>query len=164
MRKFQLLLAPLTMLALVAACGQSDSPTVTPVRLPMTTAPTAVGTPVPTPFPQVAVGRPFELKVGQTIELSGAQLLITFKRVANDSRCPIDVVCIRAGDATVELSLSAKGQSTELAVVIGPERPGAATVTFAGYRITGQGLIPAPRAGTSVPQADYVVTLLVEAA
>ncbi len=49
----------------------------------------------------VAVNQEFSLQQGQTAEVAG--FTITFRGVANDSRCPIGVFCITAGNAEVQL-------------------------------------------------------------
>ena len=48
----------------------------------------------------VTAGRDFSLSIGQQIALSDGSTL-RYAGVANDSRCPPDVQCIRAGDADV---------------------------------------------------------------
>ncbi len=156
--KFLTIVAAFSAVTLLAACGQAlSTPTATPLPPPATPA---AGPPTKVP-PQVAMGRPFTLKLGDYVEVAGAQMLLTFSRVTQDSRCPIDVVCIRAGDATIDLRVStARVESQTVSLTIG----GNASATFDGYRITAQELAPAPRAGTPTPQGAYVVTLLVEVA
>lgn len=48
----------------------------------------------------VTAGRDFHLSVGQQVALSDGSTL-RYAGIANDSRCPPDVQCIRAGDADV---------------------------------------------------------------
>lgn len=50
------------------------------------------------------LGQPFELRVGASARLDDNLRLIY--DVRRDSRCPTGVVCVRAGDALLELSLS----------------------------------------------------------
>lgn len=48
----------------------------------------------------VSLGQPFTMQPGERVSLPGDASL-RYLRVANDSRCPPDVQCIRAGDADV---------------------------------------------------------------
>jgi len=54
------------------------------------------------PFP-VVLDEDFELGLGDTALLSGTGLEITFSVVTGDNRCPSDVVCVTAGQATILL-------------------------------------------------------------
>ena len=55
------------------------------------------------------LGRPFDLRAGSSAVLDGG-LKVAFERVPADSRCPLDALCIRAGDATVALTISQDGR------------------------------------------------------
>src|SRR5690242_16769885 len=55
--------------------------------------------------PDAVVGRPFDLKAGATSTLPDGTRL-TFERVQSDSRCPMDALCVWAGDATVAVTLA----------------------------------------------------------
>ena len=48
----------------------------------------------------VPLGQPFTLQPGERVSLPGDASL-RYLSIANDSRCPPDVQCIRAGDADV---------------------------------------------------------------
>src|SRR5712671_4055395 len=48
----------------------------------------------------------FSLPLGKSAAVSGTGARITFRRVTEDSRCPVDVTCIWAGDAKIELAVS----------------------------------------------------------
>ena len=54
--------------------------------------------------PDAVAGKPFNLKVGATATLDDG-LRIKFDRVSADSRCPMDVQCVRAGEAIIAVSL-----------------------------------------------------------
>ena len=64
------------------------------------------------------LGQPFELQSGASAILDGG-LTIRFDRVASDSRCPLDAICLQfhAGDAVVVVSMS-QGAGTS----VGPGR------------------------------------------
>lgn len=74
----------------------------------------------------VTTGRDFSLSVGQQIALSDGSTL-RYAGVANDSRCPPDVQCIRAGDADV-LFDHATHQGSTRRVTLNTERLRATTI------------------------------------
>ena len=49
--------------------------------------------------------QPFDLRAGQSAVVPGG-LKVTFDRVVSDSRCPIDAICVWAGEAVIALKLS----------------------------------------------------------
>src|SRR5262245_9512859 len=49
-----------------------------------------------------SVGQEFQLEAGSTASLPGG-LLVGFRGVTSDSRCPTDVVCVWAGDASARI-------------------------------------------------------------
>ena len=59
----------------------------------------------PTAPSDVPLGEPFELRIGESAVLPG-DLKVTFNRVVFDSRCPIDAICVAAGEARLALRLS----------------------------------------------------------
>ena len=64
----------------------------------------------------VAADRPFTMVPGETVALPDASRL-RYVEVAADSRCPVDVVCIRAGDADVVFAFTAGGRGEQRVVV-----------------------------------------------
>ena len=51
--------------------------------------------------PTVRVHRRFVLAPGQVTSIDGTVVRVQFEEVTSDSRCPINAVCVRAGDAVV---------------------------------------------------------------
>ena len=104
------------------------------------------------------LGQPFELRSGASAILDGG-LTITFDRVASDSRCPMDALCIRAGDAIVAVSIS-QGAG-------GPVRrelhtdPVGSEASYLVYSIKLLSLAPYPRSDLQIGPGDYVATLTV---
>jgi hypothetical protein len=108
--------------------------------------------------PDVVAGKPFELRAGATATLPDG-LTIKFDRVSGDSRCPADVNCVWAGEATVAISVSiARGDAEQREL---KTSPGASTVSLAAYTIALTGLTPYPRTSQQIPPEDYVATLVV---
>jgi len=46
---------------------------------------------------------PITMRRGQWVSFKGRPLEVAFLRVVEDSRCPLNVVCVRNGDAVIEL-------------------------------------------------------------
>ena len=62
-------------------------------------------------------GAAFELAIAQTAAVNGRNVRITFNRVTEDSRCPVDVTCVWAGDAKIELAIARDGAATEKRII-----------------------------------------------
>ncbi|HVF40501.1 MAG TPA: hypothetical protein VM939_11435 [Gemmatimonadaceae bacterium] len=113
------------------------------------------------PSVNAQLGTQFDLSAGQAARISGTPITIHFRRVAEDSRCPVDVQCVWAGNGKAEVTLTATGFAKSDAVLNTGIEPLA--VTYAGYRISLPGLKPAPRAGVTIPAGNYVATFEVTA-
>jgi len=97
----------------------------------------------------------FSLRIGQEVR-PDAVLSVILLSVRNDSRCPIDVVCVWAGNAEVEIGV---------AFGMGPTRPYVLNTTLDPrsvdlglYRITLTGLKPDPVSTSPIPPERYVAT------
>lgn len=108
--------------------------------------------------PDSPLDAPFELKAGATAVVPGG-LKIRFDEVSSDSRCPINALCVQAGEAVVVMSLSMPSRSRvqrELRT-----NPTASEIEYSNYTIQLMALQPHPFAGTPIAPADYVATLKV---
>jgi hypothetical protein len=111
--------------------------------------------------PSVArLGEPFTLGVGQVALLEPADLLVGFAGVPADSRCPADVTCVTAGDASVELWLRQPPSSRETRVLHTDLRAGE-SAEYEGFEIQLLSLEPAPRSDTVLEPSAYRAGLLV---
>ncbi len=110
------------------------------------------------PSRSVALGRSFELRVGELTAVDQELLTVGFVGVANDSRCPIDVVCIVAGDATLRLRVRRLPHAEEVVELKTPESPRG---RVDDYEIEVLRLLPAPRAAAPTDPGSYVATLIV---
>jgi hypothetical protein len=109
------------------------------------------------------VGQEFTLKAHETVEIATAYFVLSFLGVTQDSRCPSDVVCVRAGDVTVELSaISANGNSGTFTPTI--DTAGEVTVRFDRYDIKMSNVQPYPVSTGTIEQKDYTINVLVEPA
>jgi hypothetical protein len=117
--------------------------------------------PTPTVESAVRVGQPFDVRVGQTATIAGRAVTVTFTGVENDSRCPIDVVCVRAGDATVLLSVRAASSApVRLTLVIGAEDTPKDTAQAGDLAFTALVLSPAPVSTQKIEERDYILRLV----
>lgn len=124
----------------------------------VSTSQPGTGTTVPVTT-QVQLGQDFTLSAGQSGRVNGTPITVTFDSVGQDSRCPSDVKCVWAGDASLTLTLkSTAGSSLQVSLHTNLD-PKAAD--YAGYRIRVTGLTPTPTSGSSIPAASYAVTLQV---
>lgn len=109
---------------------------------------------------QVSRGQEFELDLQGTARITGTQLSVRFEAVEQDSRCPIDVTCVWAGNALVRLRLQSAGCDTLLRLNTDLEpRAGAGCAIPLEIR----GLQPAPRSNEPPAGRPYRVRLLVPA-
>jgi hypothetical protein len=122
--------------------------------------------PVGTNAPDLSVGagETFTLQVGQIAELTGVALRIRLLEVAQDSRCPRDVVCVWEGDALAAIEVVYRGVEYAFGLHLNPaeSRPGTATV--GGYQVALDAVAPEPQADVTIPQADYRVTFRIHPA
>ncbi len=61
--------------------------------------------------PTVEVNEQFSLAPGETAIVRESLARVRFLGVQNDSRCPMNALCIQQGDATVRLDISGGGAS-----------------------------------------------------
>lgn len=108
---------------------------------------------------QALVDAPVEvtLDAGETKLLAGGAVNVTFVRVPEDSRCPVDVTCVWEGNAVVEVAL-AVGNGPTVPVQINTRLEPRA-VTVHGLSVTVLALTPEPRESDPPEQGDYAVTL-----
>lgn len=112
----------------------------------------------PTQPDRARTGQPFDLGVGQTATTTD-DLRIRFDTVRSDSRCPMDALCVRAGEAVIAITLSLPGEAAvgrELETV-----PAKAQTTFSRFTITLSSLAPYPRSDRQIQPNDYIATFIV---
>ena len=106
-------------------------------------------------------GSPFTLAPGETASLKGADAArITFRAVTEDSRCPVDVTCVWAGDAKIEIVVSRKGAADETTFLgITPPKN---EVWVGNLKIRFVSLAPVPRQADAGTPRKYRAELVVD--
>ena len=105
-------------------------------------------------------GSPFTLALGETAALKGVDARITLKAVRDDSRCPVDVTCVWAGDAKIEIVVSRKGAADE--TIILSVTPPNNEVWVGNLKIRVVSLAPAPRQAEAPSARKYRAELVVD--
>ncbi len=107
----------------------------------------------------VVVDGDFDLAPGQSARLDGSALTISFKAVTEDSRCPLGVFCIWAGNGAVSLTVT-DGAGVKNQVLLNTTLTPQG-VSIGGYEISLVSLEPIRRRDVTIPLASYVATLRV---
>jgi hypothetical protein len=105
-----------------------------------------------------ALGERFTLRAGESAAIRGERATIVFDRIVSDSRCAVDVQCIRAGEARAALRLE-PGGGPEISFELDTDRD--RTSDVGGYRISLVGVSPAPKSTVRIPPSEYRVELTV---
>lgn len=105
--------------------------------------------------------RPFELTFSQQALIQSENISVGFIDLIEDSRCPSDVVCIRAGQATIRVSIKVDGQDAGQPTLTVGAGEAKAYATFGRYSIRLVGLEPYPVSTVQTDRSDYVAGLVV---
>ena len=109
------------------------------------------------------VGREFKIQVGGGVTLDGGRLRLRFARVAEDSRCPVDVDCVWAGNAEVLVEAGGKGWKGKATLKLDTNESGqgASEARYGRYTLKLVSLSPQRRSDRKVAPGEYTATLLV---
>lgn len=110
------------------------------------------------PAPPPELGTEFALAGGDTAVLDAGRVTVLFREVPEDSRCPAEVNCAWAGDATVLTEITVDGTQSVHELHANPQF--STEVRTGGYRIALRSLRPPGSTGT-IPLPDYRANLLV---
>ena len=108
----------------------------------------------------VEPGIAFTLAPGQTATVKTAETRITFREVREDSRCPVDVQCVWAGDAKVEVTIDRTGvpAETKTLSITPPENE----VQTGKLKLKFVGLTPVPRHSDGDAPRNYLAEFIAE--
>jgi hypothetical protein len=102
-----------------------------------------------------------KLTVGSGASIAGTPWTVIFDSVVSDSRCPIGVMCIQAGEAVLALELA-----SPLADPLPQDSPhfllGTTPVIVEGLRFTQVEVLPLMRQNVKIDPRSYQVTLRIE--
>jgi hypothetical protein len=110
------------------------------------------------------IGQPFTLCYGTSASLeAGANLVVRFDALLDDSRCPSDVTCAWQGRADARLVTTLGSSQTDTLSAEGlTEAPVLDSALFSGYKIRLLAIEPYPVNATGpVPVEDYKLKLVV---
>jgi hypothetical protein len=106
---------------------------------------------------QAASAQPVNLRVGDQKNVFGRDLTVQFVSVLDDSRCPRDVRCVSAGNATIRIKVRrAFGPWQTFDIKLNGNN---STVSFRNYRIDFTSLTPYPRSNIRINRNGYRATL-----
>ena len=106
------------------------------------------------------LGKPFEVRAGETAVIASEGLRIVFQRVKNDSRCAKGLNCVWEGDAEAVLEVETDPKD-RAEIGLHTHSNFATSASFGKYRIQLQLLRPLAKREKAVDPKEYVVTLLV---
>lgn len=146
----------------VPASTLTPDPTFTLTPTPTSTlTPTPTANPTPTPTTSQPIGLAFDIRVGEIVALENSTWTLRFDAVTADSRCPVDVQCVWAGEVTARFTASPNaGPSVALEVTLGPNTDASSPLETLVLSLLEMN--PAPKAGTPIAQGTYVATVVVE--
>ena len=103
---------------------------------------------------EVQLEEDFTLALGKSASVEGTGITVTFAGVLEDSRCPINAVCVAAGNAKVVLGLRNPRRSAEVNTT---DQPWGVFVGQIEIRLIE--LNPAPEIGKEPDKGSYRVIL-----
>ena len=105
------------------------------------------------------LGQEFTLPVGGAAVIKVQNLRIEFLEVTADSRCPRNVECVWAGEASYILKIS-QGDASELVAINEPAAEYPVTTVWHGYKIL-TSLEPYPQDPGDIEAGDYTLRITV---
>jgi hypothetical protein len=109
----------------------------------------------------IEFGQPFFISPGTKVSANSNELLLSFEKVASDSRCPSNAMCVWLGVAELNLTLTKKGTSYPFSLYTTDFKEYYTDTTVAGYSIQLKSLLPYPLAGTNIQQKEYKAEIII---
>ena len=106
---------------------------------------------------KVETGTPFNNIVNDRIRVD-SNLSFSIENV-NDYRCPVDVVCIWAGDVDIRIKFYKTFSSVDTIMnLFNPERN---PISISGYTFKVNEVNPVPVSGKETPQEDFIINMTI---
>jgi hypothetical protein len=103
------------------------------------------------------------LKPGESVVDAAHGIEIIFVKILEDSRCPMGMLCIRAGDVQVQLEIRQGTESFQYTLALGDLSDGSLnTITVEGYQIALNQVTPFPQISQTIDPAKYEISLDVQ--
>lgn len=109
---------------------------------------------------RVFLEKEFSVAAGQVVTIEGEQLVIKFKTILEDSRCPINAVCVWVGNGKVELEILDIDGQNKTVILNTEDEP--KEIALKGHKLKLLSLNPPRIDGVSLSSKDYAVVLRVE--
>ena len=113
-----------------------------------------------TNYVEIELDQEFEIKVGDSAILANQGLIIKYMAVTEDSRCPINAICVWEGNASVTLEL--KNSISDQMITRLNTNLNLKSIDFFGVNIILTELNPYPKSNESINPDNYVVKLIVK--
>ena len=108
----------------------------------------------------IMLGDTVYVDYGKTLHNFKEQIWITFDSLYEDSRCPLDVVCVWEGNAKLGFTFRHENQKARIALNTYPGFNQDTTVFR--YRISLTGVLPVPHSDSSYTADDYSAQIVVD--
>ena len=95
-----------------------------------------------------------KVQINKQVKANG--VTVEFVELMEDSRCPVDVDCVWAGNAKIKVRVSKNGRSKFLELNTMPET---VLASYAGYRFKLKALLPELRSNVRVNRNAYVASI-----
>ncbi|MEM9555657.1 MAG: hypothetical protein AAGC60_15470 [Acidobacteriota bacterium] len=110
---------------------------------------------------EMALPADIVLQIDEPTRVDGEALEVVLLEILRDSRCPVDVQCIRAGEAEVSIGLRS-GAASETLSLGTPSRITSTEGEALGYRLKLLEVAPQPVSTRPLDESDYRITVRIE--
>lgn len=108
------------------------------------------------------VGTPFNLRIGQSARVVDASLIVSFRELREDSRCPIGAQCAAAGNAQIVVgTVATDGTAIQSTLNLTGNNQFPSRITAGGFDVSFQALTPSPTVNATIGRDQYVAAFVV---
>ncbi len=102
----------------------------------------------------------FMLKIGESVQIEGGLGFIKFIKILEDSRCPINVTCVWAGNVKAEFEILDRDRKKTRTFLNSNVKPN--NVLLKGYTLQLISILPPKTKGIKISAKKYQVKLRIE--